>query len=147
MLNIFGAIGSMLPGYVEGQRNAIKDNWDDLQNYNTVQAGQIQNAFDEATFHPRIEMFRDQEVNSRLGRAMNEMTYARQEAMFPWLYQTGLLQAQMSPMLAWYNNAAQMNLLQQMQQNPFALAGMMRMGQMGLGDFTGVNNNPSALQW
>ena len=56
MLNLFGAIatglGRMLPGYLNGYRMAIQDNWNDLNQYNKVQQGQIQNAWSEAAFNP-----------------------------------------------------------------------------------------------
>ena len=49
--NFFGALGAFsraLPGYVQGERMAVQDNWNDLNQYNKVQSGQIQNAWDEA---------------------------------------------------------------------------------------------------
>lgn len=64
-MTFFGALGGLLPGYIEGQRNAIKDNWADLDYYNRTQAGQIQNAFSEATFNPRLHMAYDQAAMSR----------------------------------------------------------------------------------
>ena len=52
--SLFVALGRALPGYVEGQRQAIQDNWQDLTNYNSVQAGQLSNIFDEQTLPTRI---------------------------------------------------------------------------------------------
>lgn len=52
--SLFSAIGRMLPGFVEGERMAVKDNWDDLKNYNDVQSGQLENAWTEATWNPRL---------------------------------------------------------------------------------------------
>lgn len=51
---VLGQLGRLLPGYLEGERAAIKDNWQDLQNYNNVQHGQLQNAFDISTWNPQV---------------------------------------------------------------------------------------------
>lgn len=62
MLNIFGALGrvaSLLPNYLEGQRAAVQDNWRDLEKYNAVQAGQLQNLFDERVMPWRINRYGD----------------------------------------------------------------------------------------
>lgn len=59
MFNFLGAIGQvgrMLPGYVDGYRNAIADNWKDLNQYSDVQAKQLQNLYTEATFNPLVTM-------------------------------------------------------------------------------------------
>lgn len=84
--SLFGAIGSLgrvLPNYVQGERQAIQDNWQDLQNYNQVQAGQIQNAFDEQVFGDRVDMMgfsRDNSANNAYNLWMQTMM---QQAMFP----------------------------------------------------------------
>lgn len=54
-MNLLGTIsqfGRLLPGYIQGERMAVQDNWNDLNQYNQVQRGQIQNAYDEAVFNP-----------------------------------------------------------------------------------------------
>lgn len=66
-LSFLGNLASLLPGYVQGQRQAVQDNWTDLQNYNNVQAGQQANAFTEATWQPRLDMVRDAALNSTMG--------------------------------------------------------------------------------
>lgn len=40
--------------YLTGQELARQANWDDLDKYNKVQAGQIQNALDMELFNPRV---------------------------------------------------------------------------------------------
>lgn len=52
--SLLTAIGRALPGYVEGHRQAVQDNWQDLTNYNSVQAGQLENIFTEQTLPTRI---------------------------------------------------------------------------------------------
>lgn len=66
--SFLGSLANLLPGYVEGQRQAVRDNWYDLNQYNQVQQGQIQNAFDEATFADKVAM-----VNQ--GAAMGDLSY------------------------------------------------------------------------
>lgn len=88
--NLFGAIGALgrlLPGYVQGERQAVQDNWQDLQNYNQVQAGQLQNAFDEQVFDDRVDMMgfnRDNAENNANNLLMQTLM---QQAMFPGAYQ------------------------------------------------------------
>lgn len=52
--SLFTALGRALPGFVEGERLANQDNWKDLENYNNVQRGQLENAWTEATWDPRL---------------------------------------------------------------------------------------------
>lgn len=83
MLNIFGAFGRLLPGYVQGERQAIQDNWQDLSNYNSVQAGQIQNAWDEAAFNPRLTMLQHAMDISDMGVQNQAMDLLTNMAAFP----------------------------------------------------------------
>lgn len=69
MLNIFGALANvarLLPNYLEGQRTAVQDNWRDMQQYNQVQLGQLQNMFAERTLPWRINMAGDEAARSRM---------------------------------------------------------------------------------
>lgn len=71
MFNFLGAIASLLPGYVEGRRQAIQDNWSDLSNYNQVRSGQLGNLFTEATWDDRLRQMNDATVNSGFNTLMN----------------------------------------------------------------------------
>lgn len=64
--SFLGGLANLLPGYVQGQRQAIQDNWQDLMNYNRAQQGQLSNVFTEATWQPRVDMFQDAWLNSLL---------------------------------------------------------------------------------
>lgn len=57
LLGFLGAASRVLPGYLQGYRMAIDDNWKDLNQYNQVWKGQLSNLFDEATFTPAVDMF------------------------------------------------------------------------------------------
>lgn len=93
----FGALGRLLPGYIQGERQAIQDNWQDLQNYNQTQAGQIQNAFDENVLDDRIDMMgfqRDNAANQANNLYMQTML---QQAMFPNMLQGSVNSAEWLP--------------------------------------------------
>ena len=56
---LFQSFGRLLPGYMQGERQAIQDNWNDLNQYNKAQAGQLQNMFDENAMRHRLNMVED----------------------------------------------------------------------------------------
>lgn len=79
----FSSIGQILPGYIEGRQQAIKDNWQDMSNFNDVLGGQIDNSFSLETFEPRARMMRDAAENSYLGYLNNVMTTQVNQAYQP----------------------------------------------------------------
>lgn len=56
---LFQSFGRLLPGYMQGERQAVQDNWMDLNQYNKVQAGQLQNMFDENAMPDRWQILKD----------------------------------------------------------------------------------------
>lgn len=141
MLNFLGAISSLLPGYVQGRRQAIADNWQDLQNYNNIQQGQLANAFTEATWQPRLDMFADNANlnNLRLRRGLDEYDIWR--TYYPGMIDQGWM---------WSNNAGWNQYLQNLMQNkasnmmlnmPGQAFQQMIMGQNGL------NPPPSSVKF
>lgn len=101
-LNIFGALGAigrLLPGYVQGERQAIADNWNDLNQYNQVQSGQMQNAFDEAMFNPRLSMGYDAAANSRMGVYNNGMDLNVKRMGYPGAMQSATIGSMLGPQL------------------------------------------------
>lgn len=77
------ALGRVLPGYVNGYRMAISDNWGDLNNYNKVQAGQLENMFNEQTMPYRMSIAQDAALNSQLGYENNYNNYQLSLARLP----------------------------------------------------------------
>ena len=61
-LGALGAVGRLLPGYMQGERQAIQDNWNDLNQYNKAQAGQLQNMFDENAMKHRLNILQDRAI-------------------------------------------------------------------------------------
>ena len=60
-------IPDLFSSYVEGRRKAIQDNWNDLNNYNNVLGGQLDNAYTMDTFDARAR----QESNNAQVSDMN----------------------------------------------------------------------------
>lgn len=87
--SVFGALGSLLPGYVQGERQAVQDNWSDLNNYNKVQAGQAQNAFDFASFGHKLDMVKDAATLQSLNTSNAGITFQRNLAWAPYLVRQG----------------------------------------------------------
>lgn len=134
MLNFLGALSSLLPGYIQGRRQAIQDNWQDLQNYNNVQAGQLSNAFTEATWQPRLDMFADSAINSGLNVWNNGMNTAIRAAYFPGQYYQGNIWSGFAPGEAYRNGWMKMMADNWAMRNPG-----FTMGQ-------GLNPAPSSTQ-
>lgn len=82
--SFLGGLANLLPGYVQGQRQAIQDNWQDLMNYNQVQQGQLSNAFTEATWQPRMDMFQDAWLNDLLNTYGNIADARQKEILRPY---------------------------------------------------------------
>lgn len=108
MLNIFGALGQvarLLPNYVEGQRQAVQDNWRDLQQYNQVQAGQLTNMATERTLPWYFNMYADMANNSRINAYMNTMAGLENMAGFGGRMQTALMSNAWNPQIFQANAA------------------------------------------
>lgn len=90
--SLFTALGRALPGFVEGERLANQDNWKDLENYNNVQRGQLENAWTEATWDPRLYNTWAQAANNDIMLQASGMELANRLAAQPgqqtrnWLY-------------------------------------------------------------
>lgn len=65
---LFQSFGRLLPGYMQGERQAVQDNWNDLNQYNKVQAGQLQNMFDENAMRDRLQMLKDNAIINNFQR-------------------------------------------------------------------------------
>lgn len=145
--NIFGAIGALgriLPGYVQGERQAVQDNWQDLQNYNQVQQGQIQNAFSEATFEPAVQMY-----GLSLQDALNKSELGSMQTALQRIAYDGMAQgtANASEFMPYLMPAQQAGLLQQ---SLFLLSLYGNLGAAmapGMNTYTGIMPQQSAQQY
>lgn len=141
MLNFLGALSSLLPGYIQGRRQAIQDNWQDLQNYNNIQAGQQANAFTEATWQPRLDMFYDNARLNNLRLLQGGMGTALMAAGFPRQYWNAQMGNMYGPAIDNMNYMAQLRAYQLgLSNNPGELLQRMRPEQQGL------NPAPSSTQ-
>ncbi|MBD5584553.1 MAG: hypothetical protein HDQ88_05680 [Clostridia bacterium] len=117
--SIFGGFARVLPGYVQGQRQAVQDNWTDLMNYNKTQMGQLENAFTEATFGPRLDMFHNAVRNDDINTMMNGLNFGRFMVRYPADLQSDFTYQWMYPQIA----PLQMRAMAQMWGNPQMMMG------------------------
>lgn len=100
---ILGQLGRLLPGYAEGRRQAIQDNWQDLSNYNSVYKGQLQNAFGASTLEPQINNIWNASHIGELAARQAVGQYGLYRQAYPTLYQNAptnaALQQQLSQFL------------------------------------------------
>lgn len=97
MFNIFGALGALgrfLPGYIQGREQAISSNWNDMNQYNQVQAGQLTNAFHELTFPLDYNRSIDNASMSRDRAQLSQLGLAQEMSLFPMRMAVGAQQAQ-----------------------------------------------------
>ena len=129
-------IPDLFTSYINGRRQAVADNWQDLSNYNQIAAGQLNNAFNMATFDPRVRsteaLAQSNEQANALGGAQTDQALAQIAAQnklgVPNLY-AGAQAADLAFRQKLYNYYAQnMN-------NPYVAAllfGSAQYGQSGL---------------
>ena len=134
-LGALGAIGRLLPGYVQGERQAVQDNWADLDNYNKTQAGQLANAYTEATFQPNVSQEYDEAELSRMGVMNSDMILQQNMVAQPGILQERAYSSANLLPQAMMNNALQDRQFQYLMTNPLN----------SLGGYGGHNNGQLAL--
>lgn len=97
LLGVLSNFGRLLPGYIEGERAAIKDNWTDELNFNTVLHGNLQNAFDVQTYpwqlqqaYNQSQMIDDQGLVSAMNTNLQQTAFPYQQRMIPVNFSTAL---------------------------------------------------------
>lgn len=111
--SLLGALSRTLPGYMEGDRQAVQDNWRDLNQYNQVQAGQLGNMWTEATWLPRLTMATNSAWDSTMNTAGNLMDLGTKYAYWPASLYQGQAVSQMAPWTAPLQAQLQYGTLQQ----------------------------------
>lgn len=97
--SIFGALGAMLPGYMQGREAAIKSNWNDMQQYGQVQNQQMQNAFNADVYGDRVNMAHDAARNSSIMVNNNLLNFARNKVWAPYEIAKGEFYSRMAPQI------------------------------------------------
>ena len=96
-------IPDLFSSYVQGRRAAITDNWNDLNQYNKVLGGQLQNAFNMETFDDASRIAHNRAAMSD----MNRLTGALDTTLGLQMYQAGqdadLMQKRIQAMIAQYD--------------------------------------------
>lgn len=98
--SLLGALSRTLPGYMEGNRQAISDNWRDLNQYNQVQAGQLGNMWTEATWLPRLTRETNNAWDSTMNTTGHLMDLATMYSYWPARLYQGQALSQISPLTA-----------------------------------------------
>ena len=120
--SVVGALGSLLPGYMQGERQAVQDN---------CQAGQLQNMYDERVMNDRINMAHDNALMQSNVRANSDLNlfnnylyepYTIRRAQWDTAYADQLNNARIGLTLTGANMAMS---------NPMTLLGSMGLGGMG----------------
>lgn len=124
MFEFLGALGGVLPGYQQGQQQAVSDNWSDLLKYNQAQAGQLQNAFDEFVMPFRRNIFQDQAVLSDINKRQAGMALSQAAMLHPGIMERNIRRAQMMPTIEEQKTAAILRLLEGMDNTGGALPGI-----------------------
>lgn len=123
---LFQSFGRLLPGYMQGERQAVQDNWNDLNQYNKVQAGQLQNMFDENVMPDRMNMVKDNAMINNYQRHAAGLDLGYKYAQMPLAYW------QLGQQTAWAPVMGQLRH-QMLMQNPALMMG----GLGGLGGLGG----------
>lgn len=124
MFEFLGALGGILPGYQQGQQQAINDNWSDLLKYNQAKAGQLQNAFDEFVMPFRSNIFQDQAVLSDINKRQAGMALSQAAMLHPGIMERNILRAQMMPTVEQQKTDAILRMLEGMNSSSGALPGI-----------------------
>lgn len=120
---LFQSFGRLLPGYMQGERQAVQDNWTDLNQYNKVQAGQLQNMFDENVMPDRMNMVKDNAMINNYQRHAAGLDLGYKYAQMPLAYW------QLGQQTAWAPVMGQLRH-QMLMQNPVLMMGGLG-GQQG----------------
>lgn len=134
--SFLGSLASLLPGYIQGQRMANQDNWQDLMNYNTVKEGQLGNLFNMATWQPRLDMYRNAWIDSYEQTLGNIMSGQVAQALHPGNMLKAQAETYWSPVTANIKPWSDMRMWGLAQQNPASLYQQL----------LGTGNTPSS-QW
>lgn len=104
--SFLGGLASLLPNYIQGQRLANQDNWQDLMNYNQTQQGQLSNLFTEVTWQPRLNMFDENALRNNLQMQSDKLDYQIKNALHPWQLGQAYAWSALTPQNMWYEPMA-----------------------------------------
>lgn len=85
-------IPDLFTPYIQGRELGIERNWNDMNNFNKVQAGQLDNMFNLATFGPKVNREYEQTERDALSNMVGEMNFGLLNATYPGRLATALAQ-------------------------------------------------------
>lgn len=103
--SFIGSMARILPGYVEGFRNAVADNWNDLKSNNAVQEGQINNLFNMATFGNDVDRSNYNTEIARLNHLRGVGDTGLYLAQYPGMLADRMAYSAFAPLNSYYRNA------------------------------------------
>lgn len=101
--SFLGGLANLLPGYLQGQRMANQDNWQDLMNYNQTMQGQLSNLFTEATWQPRINMFYENALRNNMQLQSDKLDFQQKDMLQPWALALPYAWSAMAGQNMWYD--------------------------------------------
>ena len=130
-------IPDLFTSYINGRRQAVADNWQDLSNYNQVLAGQLNNAFNMATFDPRVRSTEAITLSNEQATALNGASTDQALAQIALQKKNGVPAANVLAQLAAYNFYKQ--YYDQLASNPLQYGAFMQLNNPN-GTANGVIN-------
>ena len=130
-------IPDLFTSYINGRRQAVADNWQDLSNYNQVLAGQLNNAFNMATFDPRVRSTEAITQSNEQATALNGASTDQALAQIALQNKNGVPAANVQAQLAAYNFYKQ--YYDQLASNPLQYGAFMQLNNPN-GTANGVIN-------
>lgn len=103
-----GAFSWLTPGFLQGRRMGIADNWQDKINYANVEQKQLNNLWDVATFPLDYSRSWDMTQLSNWSTDLAGQNYAINKLKFPLQVQQAMMQVMFGPYQEWLRNMALM---------------------------------------
>ena len=113
---VLGTLGQLLPGYIQGRQNAIRDNWQDMANFDTTLHNQLKNWYDITTWENQINNSALQSAMLGQNALMSGMNLSLNQANYPGQLGAAQVNSQYAPLLALSNLLNQLRMNQQMPQ-------------------------------
>lgn len=93
-------IPDLFSGYINGREMAIKNNWQDQTNYNSVLKGQMDNAASLATFDPYVRSAWDTAAVNDMNTMISDMNTRKLSDMYRLEQQAGVNQMNIDARIA-----------------------------------------------
>ena len=117
--NLLGGLMNLMPMYLQGRQQAITDNWNDYEKWNTVKKGQLEALVKEQTAANDIAESDSKLNNSLYGMHGNAMGLAQAQALHPGKVTQGRILSAWTP---WMMNQRALDMMLTRNANLAAMA-------------------------